>query len=93
MKSKTKFQILFAISLSLALVFTFNNCGSSFITTKSEEQILHEALTLTQDVYINGINENIFYAGRDLTFSADIVEPPQNATYDWSYTVNNMAHN
>lgn len=90
MKLRSKLQLLVVTSLSLGLVLTFNNCGSSFKTLISDEQILHESLTLNKEVYINGANENLFQTGRDLIFSADIVEPPQNAVYEWSYKVNNL---
>lgn len=90
MKSNSKVQLLVVVCLSTALVFSFTNCGSSFKTLVSSEQILHESLTLNKDVYINGANENIFQTGRDLTFSADIEQPAPDSVYVWSYQINNL---
>lgn len=90
MNRKLFFKLSLMFGISSLVLFTFNNCGDSFKMLASPEQIAHEASTMSKQVYINGATDNIFYTGRDLTFSADMEGIDAGAMFEWSYSVNGM---
>jgi hypothetical protein len=83
-------KILLLVILSTTISISFSNCGDGFKTLVSPEQLAHEALTMKNELYINGTPENIFFTGRDLLFVADREIREPGATYLWSYTMNGV---
>ena len=76
------------VVLSSLVLFAFNNCADNFKVMTGDALIEHQNSIVSKAVYINAAPDNVFYSGKDLTFTSEFEGLGTVSQYNWTYMMN-----